>query len=154
MHRAEVCVMYEYLSDVLRAKGISPADAILIRHAPRNKGFMAAQKAGFIKEYTSMQADGFAESEKYFVVFIGEGRQSARFFSLYRIAGHRPTRKDNIPQSYPNKDELEKTGGCFDLEEIKLPDGLTGFVIDWGKAVRRWHQSATNEKPIIQIIET
>ena len=151
MHRAEVCVMYEYLSDVLRAKGISPADAILIRHAPRNKGFMAA---GFIREYTSMQADGFAESEKYFVVFIGEGRQSARFFSLCRIAGHRPTRKDNIPQSYPNKDELEKTGGCFDLEEIKLPDGLTGFVIDWGKAVRRWHQSATNEKPIIQIIET
>lgn len=143
--------MYEYVSDILREKGISQADVILIRHAPRNKGFIAAKKAGFIKEYTSMQADGFAESEKYFMVFIGEGRQSARFFALYRIAGRRPTRKDNAPPDYPNKDELEKSGGYFELEEIPLPGGLTGFVIDWGKAVRRWHQSATNEKPIQNI---
>ena len=147
-------MMYEYVSDVLRARGISPADTILIRHAPRNKGFMAAQRAGFIKEYTSMQADGFAESEHYLMVFIGEGKQSARFFALYRIAGHRPTRKDNVPKDYPNKDELEKSGGYFDLEEIPPPGGLAGFVIDWGKAVRKWPQSATNEKPITEITTT
>lgn len=144
-------MVYEYVSDVLRAMKIDPEDVLLIRHAPAHTPFRRAYRAGFLKEYTSMQEDGFAEGKTHLMVFIGERKQSARFYALYRIAGHRPTRRDYIPEDYPNKDELDKAGGCFYLREKNLPQGLSGFVADWGGNVRQWAQPATREKPITEI---
>lgn len=141
--------MYEYVSDILRAKGIKPEDVMLIRHAPHHTPFRRAYRAGFLKEYTSMQEYDFAEGMNYLMVFVGEGKRDARFYELYRIAERRPTRKGYIPGDYPNKDELEKPGACFDLREEPLPPDIHGFAIDWGGNVRKWPQPATVEKRII-----
>ena len=73
-------MMYETVNDVLREKGIDPADVLLIRHVPSKKDFRRAYRAGYLKEYTAMQEDGFAEGQSYLMVFIGEKRRDARFY--------------------------------------------------------------------------
>ena len=72
--------MYEYVSDVLRAKRIDPKDVMLIRHTdkPPEHRFRKAKEAGFIKEYTAMQKEGFAKKRDYLMVFIGEPPTIAR----------------------------------------------------------------------------
>lgn len=153
--------MYEYVSDVLRAKRINPEDVELIRHTDSSKDkehrFRHAREAGFIKEYTAMQRTGFAKKKEYLMVFIGEEHEkahiAARFYALYRIANRFPERAGHVPASYPNRSEVEAEGEYLELQEEPLPPGPKGFVIDWGKSATAWHQRATIEKPIIEIIE-
>ena len=45
-------MMYETVNDVLREKGIDPADVMLIRHSPYYAPFRRAYKAGYLKEFT------------------------------------------------------------------------------------------------------
>lgn len=149
--------MYEYVSDVLRAKRINPEDVELIRHTDTGKDpehrFQRAQQAGFLKEYTGMQKTGFAENRDYLMVFIGEPPTAARFYALYYIANRFPTRAGHVPASSPNRSEVEAEGEYLELREEPPPPGLKGFVIDWGKSTVAWHQRATIEKPIIEITE-
>lgn len=144
--------MYEYASDVLRAMKINPEDVVLIRHTdkpPHN--FRKAQEAGFIKEYTALQREGFAKNKDYLMVFIGEPPTAARFFAVYHIANRFPSRAGHIPAAYPNRSEVEAEGEYLELREEKLPEDITGFVVEWGKGTKCWHQRATIEKPIIEI---
>lgn len=150
--------MYEYVNDVLRAKKIDPKDVMLIRHtdSPKDKEhrFRKAQEAGFVKEYTAMQETGFAKDRDYLLVFIGERPTFARFFALYQIVNRFPVRKEHIPASYPNKREVEEDGEYLELREEQLPEGLAGFVIEWGRGTVRWCQKAEREKRIIEIQTT
>lgn len=147
--------MYEYVSDVLRAMKIDPKDVMLIRHAPRNKGFKVAQEAGFIKEYTAMQETGFARDKEHLMVFVGEPPTKGRFFALYHIANRFQTRAGHVPDGYPNRSEETAEGDYLELREEEPPEGLKGFTIEWGTATRRWYQHAIRDKRIIEAeIET
>ena len=158
MHRAEVFVMYEYANDILHAMKIDPKDVILIRHtdSPKDKEhrFIKAQEAGFIKEYTAMQTAGYAKGKDYLMVFIGEPPTLARFFAIYQIINRFPTRKDYVPEAYPNKREVEAEGEYLEFREIPLLQGVKSFVVDWGGGTQAWHQSAEIEKPITEITLT
>lgn len=148
-------MMYACVSDVLRAKKINPEAVMLIRHTDNLKDgerrFRKAQEAGFIKGYTAMQKKGFAKDTDYLMVFIGEPPTVARFFALYYIANRFPSRAGHVPEEYPNKSEVEAEGEYLDLQEVRLPPDLKGFVIEWGGGAKSWHQQATIEKPIIEI---
>lgn len=142
--------MYEYLSDILFAMKLDQKDVILIRHAPENPEFIAAQEAGFIKEYTAMQRTGFSRGRNYLMVFIGAETTLARYYGTYHIGSIFPSRKGHVPAAYPNKKEETTAGDFMELREQPLPPGLNGFVIDWGKG-RRFDQYAENDKPITEL---
>ncbi len=98
-----------------------------------------------------MQKTGFAKGKEYLMVFIGEPPTAARFFALYHIANRFPTRAGHVPESYPNKNEVEADGEYLELREERLPQELASFAIEWGKGVKSWHQRATIEKPITEL---
>lgn len=146
--------MYQTVSDVLRAKRIDPEDVMLIRHTDsakdKERRFRRAREAGYIKEYTAMQAAGFAKDKEYLLVFIGEPKKTARYFALYHIANRFPARTGHVPTDYPNKSEVEAEGEYLELRDERLPDGLDGFTIDWGGGAAAWKQhAAKHDKPII-----
>ncbi len=148
--------MYEYVSDVLRAKRIDPKDVMLIRHTdkPPEHRFRKAKEAGFIKEYTAMQKEGFAKKRDYLMVFIGEPPTIARFYALYYIVNRFPSRTGHVPANYPNKGEEQEPGEYLELREERLPQDLKGFAIEWGKCPRRWFQRAEKQdKPIVEVEE-
>lgn len=146
--------MYEYVSDVLKAIKINPEDVLLIRHtdstAKGDHRFEKARKAGYVKEYTAMQKEGFAKDRDYLMVFIGEGGTTARFFSLYSIGSRFTSRAEHAPADYPNPEELREPGEFLELREESLPKDLNGFTIEWGKAAQAWYQRAEIDKRIIE----
>lgn len=146
--------MYEYVSDILHAMKLDPEDVLLIRHAPNHPEFKAAREAGFIKEYTAMQETGFSKGRNYLMVFIGEDTTLARYYETYHIGSIFPTRRGRVPATYPNKTEETAEGDFMELREQPLPPGLSGFVIDWGRATVRWCQRAEREKRIVEIQTT
>lgn len=147
--------MYEYVSDVLRAMRIDPKDVMLIRHtdSPPEHHFRKAQEAGFIKEYTSLQKEGFAKGRDYLMVFIREFPRTGRFFALYRIVNRFPSRIGHIPADYPNREEIEEEGDYLELQEEQPPQGLEDFAIEWGGG-RRFDQKAERDKRIIRVETT
>lgn len=147
--------MYEYVSDILRELRINPEDVMLIRHTDSAKDkehrFRRALDSGHIKDYTAMQADGFAKDKDYLMVFIGEQKETARFYALYYIANRFPSRAGHVSADYPTRSEVEAEGEYLELREIPLPSKLSGFTIKWGNSEIAWKQHAKRDKQIIEI---
>lgn len=147
--------MYEYVNDVLRAKGIDPEDVILIRHTDTRRNgewrFRNARAAGYIKEFTATQEHDFAINKSHLMVFVEEKKGEGTFYALYRIKNRYSTRIGHAPADYPNKREVEEAGDYIVLEDESLPDGISSFKIDWG--ARRFDLRADRkERPLKEIV--
>lgn len=146
--------MYDYVSDVLKAIKISPEDVLLIRHtdstAKGSHRLVKAIEAGYLKEYTAMQKEGFSKDRDYLMVFIGESGTTAKFAALYYISNRFLSRAEHVPEDYPNPEEIQEPGEFLELREIQLPPDLNGFTIEWGKAAQAWYQRAEIDKQIIE----
>ena len=150
--------MYDYVSDVLRAVHLDPNDVFLIRHTENGKGhYTAARAAGYLKEYTSIQnirnnrpMRNKLDWREYIMVFTANSHSSATYFALYRNMGYRTYHIGDLPIDYPYVEEEEEGKVILTLSDLMLPDDLHGFIIDWGKGTRSWHQYADHEKKIIE----
>ena len=125
------------LSDVLRSVNLEPGEVLLFRHPLSNQGVRAAVEAGLLREYTAEQRDTFPTHHRYWLVFLGEESNSARFVACYQNHGR-------------------GGDGLIQLSETPLLADLAWrLVIDWGPGTRTWRQNGTNaaSKPLLSIAE-
>jgi hypothetical protein len=125
------------LADVLLAAKLNPADVLLLRHPWSNSGVRAAVLAEDLLAYTADQDAGFPRQHRYWLNFLGEETNSARFVTCYENLGG-------------------GEDGQFDLAATPiLADLAWRLVVDWGPGTRTWKQSGLNadKKPVLAIID-
>ncbi len=127
------------LAPLLLDAGIDPASALVIRHAfvtePEDSGLTglhADSTHAEILAYTATQSSGTrrfpASPPRYWVVFIKEGGDQARLWSVVENRGE------------ISRDEVRRT---FDIIETERMADLRGrLVIGW-KSPRTWRMSGT-----------
>ena len=141
-----------YLSDILRKFNLDLNRVKLIRHSLNDKNFLACYNAGFIKEYTQLQKQGFAKGYDYIITFISGPGTSAKLEGCYKVIGEQPVSIDMMPPDFPCAFMFEETISYFNFEKTEtLSDLVDRLIIDWGKSAISWHQKATNDKPILAI---
>lgn len=141
---------YLFVSDVLQAMKINPADCLLYRHRTQKPGCRRALESGFIKEYTSMQKEGFAKGRDYIVTFLGMPGKKTVFSAVYYIENRFASRAGHVPAEYPNREEVDSPGEYLQLREVPLPPGLHGFSVEWGKGLRNPSARGDKEKRILE----
>jgi hypothetical protein len=125
------------LADVLRAAKLSPTQVLLLRHPWSNAGVRAAVLAEDLLAYTADQDPGFPRQYRYWLNFLGEEGNTARFLGCY----------ENLGGGEEGKFELAETPILADL--------AWRLVVDWGAGTRTWKQSGLNadKKPLLAIID-
>ncbi len=145
---------YLYLSDILQRTGLDISKVKLIRHSLNDVQFRKCYENGFVKEYTQVQKNDFANGYDYWVVFIGAKGTTARLDSCYQVIGSMPISKASIPDNFPCPEMFEEDTTYYSLEKVDLFNDLEGrLIIDWGNSARSWQQNASNEKTILAIQE-
>lgn len=131
------------LGPLLIDAGIDPAQALVIRHAfvtePEESGLIglhAGSTHAEIFSYTSTQSSDTrrfpAMPPRYWVVFIKEGGDQARLWSVVENRGE------------VSRDEIRRT---FDLVESEHMEDLRGrLVIGW-RSPRTWRMNAATAAP-------
>ena len=136
-------------SDILRKAGLDPAKVQLIRHTLNDKEFRACYEKNMVKEYTAEQKKDFNKGYDYWAVFISGKGTEARFYKLYRVGAAVPKSPEVMPEGYPCPLAFEKPGDYYELEYVDvLKEFENRLIIEWGEAIRAWHQKGTTEKAV------
>ena len=136
-------------SDILRKAGLDPAKVQLIRHTLNDKEFRACYEKNMVKEYTAEQKKDFNKGYAYWAVFISGKGTEARFYKLYRVGAAVPKSPEVMPEAYPCPLAFEKPGDYYELEYVDvLKEFENRLIIEWGEAIRAWHQKGTTEKAV------
>ncbi len=110
-------------------------DVLLIRHPISNPLVRRAVDSGELLQYTRSQSATFKGSQPWWIVFLGEESNSARFVECYANGGRHE-------------------GNDFDLQPTEILEDLRGrLVIDWGARswAQRGHRAAT--KLVLAILD-
>lgn len=136
----------------LEDAGINPGQTLLIRHSLSDAAFKTCYEQGMVLEYTQCQRDDFGDGYPYWAVFISKPGTYAELYGIYENTGKVPISPDLTPDGFPFPEWFSKDISYFSLvktDALKEYDGR--LVIDWGPAVRTWHQRADKPKPIVSI---
>ena len=164
------------LNDLLKEKGIDPAQVIALRHRPSTPAFskvlpwLAADHPHLYNAYQETQGPVVAnrmQKFKYVASFIGNKPGKALFVGLYKI-GNRKEMTRQEGNRLPQVIELATHGEAlrvpkvgydpvfkFDLVVEEAMSEFKGrLLVDWPKPAIQWVRQPNGNMPIVAIHET
>lgn len=142
-----------YLDEIIKMKGLDPKRILLIRHSKAHERFRLCYERNFVEEYTQIQEAGFGKNYDYWMVFISDKGNKAKYFATYEVTDVKPLLKENIPDGFPVPIMFDKTEDRQHiLKDTHFLDDLKNrLVIDWGGSTISWYQKGSNKKEIVSI---
>jgi len=147
--------------ELLQRRGLQKTSKVkIVRHKDSRYPLeMLIANGHFEEGYQSYQARHVFNCD-YIVSCIGLPGLKARFFGVYRVAGHRPAKEVPLPPHLAYLNNFDPAGWIwpgqvwYDLVKIHGFEDLENrVVVDWGPGARSWAQWVTleHDKQIIEM---
>ena len=131
----------------------------LVRHKSSEYDFDELVRSDLLEEYQSLQSKPVFDNCNYVISFLATEGTKAILKGVYRVDGKPEKGLFEVLASSELKallkDHAKNTQSYhrYKLTRLNNFDGLKDrIIIDWGKAALSWHQYATNEKPVIEVL--
>jgi len=140
------------LLELLKLRGFdAEAKSKLVRHSDPRYDAHELLRRGWFEAYQSFQGRPIFDSCSRIVSFVGLEGSRSRLVGVYSVGARRPSAEEELPNGCPYV-EWRKSGHFYVLtREAGFSDLEDRLVIDWGPAVRSWHQRL-RDKEVLEVL--